>query len=644
MTYSHLKMLLIFILLIVSSIHSSSIEVGGIISEDTEWKKSEADTFKVIDTTTILSDMTLTIDPGLVIEFQGYHKLSVLGRLLAAGNENDSILFTAVDTVEGWNGIRFDTLLSDNDSSIISFCRIEYGKAMGNDIEGTGGGIYINTAYKIRISNCHITKNVSKLGGSAIVCFMSSPLITDNLIDNNCFADTKLAKGAGIWCVKNANPIISNNKIVNNYANDGFGGGITCTDTCSPEIINNIISDNFGEDAGGIGCTSGSDPLIMNNTITYNISFSGGGITCYMGSSPRIINNVISNNICTTIRGGGISCRVDASPLIEDNTITDNSVQGLGGGIDCVTNSSPVIRNNIIKNNRALDGGGIACSDYSDPIIVNNCITNNVAERCFAGGICCADFSNPLIINNTICFNTADSAGGGIYCWMDCSPTITNSIIWGNSTDLFGDQVYLNDTTCDPSFYYCDVEDGKQDFEGSGADDKYEGEYEHNIDRYPEFNDTSTQDFSLKNNSPCINKGNPDTTGLSISEKDLAGNQRIVGHVVDIGAYENQEVISILANTSLNAANNVALKVVHNPLNNSIRFLLNFAPNTNANIRVYNFLGKVVFERNGIVLSQKKQDSFIEWDVGNLAKGHYLAVLRGNEKNRSNMYVQKFRL
>ena len=52
--------------------------------------------------------ITLTIDPGIFVEFQGHYKLEVDGTLLAIGTASDMITFTAVDHNTGWNSIVFD--------------------------------------------------------------------------------------------------------------------------------------------------------------------------------------------------------------------------------------------------------------------------------------------------------------------------------------------------------------------------------------------------------------------------------------------------------------------------------------------------------------------------------------------------------
>jgi hypothetical protein len=63
---------------------------------------------------------------------------------------------------------------------------------------------------------------------------------------------------------------------------------------------------------------------------------------------------------------------------------------------------------------------------------------------------------------------------------------------------------------------------------------------EGNIDEDPMFVDTLNNNYQLLPGSPCIDAGNPDTTGLNLPELDLAGNPRIYNRIIDIGAYEWQ--------------------------------------------------------------------------------------------------------
>jgi len=48
----------------------------------------------------------------------------------------------------------------------------------------------------------------------------------------------------------------------------------------------------------------------------------------------------------------------------------------------------------------------------------------------------------------------------------------------------------------------------------------------------------SAGNFSLQPTSPAINAGDPSTSSFAVGAVDLAGNVRILGRRIDIGAYE----------------------------------------------------------------------------------------------------------
>jgi len=79
----------------------------------------------------IPNDSTLTIEPGVTVNFQGTYKMYVQGRVIAIGTATDTIIFTATDTTNGWRGIRFDNTPATNDSSKFFYCKLQYGKATG---------------------------------------------------------------------------------------------------------------------------------------------------------------------------------------------------------------------------------------------------------------------------------------------------------------------------------------------------------------------------------------------------------------------------------------------------------------------------------------------------------------------------------
>jgi len=121
--------------------------------------------------------------------------------------------------------------------------------------------------------------------------------------------------------------------------------------------------------------------------------------------------------------------------------------------------------------------------------------------------------ARPIITNCTITNNTAGSKGGGVYSY-ESSPTLNNTIVWGNRASAGGDQTSGNVT-----MNYCDI---------SGD---------------PLFVNAAGGDYRLQAGSPCIDKGDND---FIYSDYDLDSSIRFADGdndgtiTVDIGAYEYQ--------------------------------------------------------------------------------------------------------
>jgi hypothetical protein len=332
------------------------------------------------------------------------------------------------------------------------------------------------------------------------------------------------SQGLGVY-INGSSPVIENNRIINNNYNDWYftGGGIVIENS-SAKIINNVINNNdMAYHGGGIYINNSINVHIKNNSIDNNSVFSGYGVSygagIYIDTSNyiTIINNTIINNYNNYGYGGGIYISRSDHIKILNNNISENIIYG--------------------------NGGGISVNFSSDINIIGNLLYGNHAEF-HAGGILCKN-SEIIITNNTICFNETEhpeSKGGGIYC-INSSPDIYNTILFFNTAVISGNQVFL-DANSDPNFFYSNIEGGISAF-GLTDTITYNGLYENNIETEPKFMLSGDYPYSLDITSPCINTGDPDTTGLIISEVDLAGNMRIVEDTIDIGAYENQLITNI---------------------------------------------------------------------------------------------------
>ncbi|NPD84524.1 right-handed parallel beta-helix repeat-containing protein [Lentimicrobium sp. L6] len=285
------------------------------------------------------------------------------------------------------------------------------------------------------------------------------------------------------------------------------------------------------------------------------INISNCFISNHISQSPILVlygdiiikNNLICNNYSGV--GGGINIAY-SDAIISGNIITENNADVEAGGIS-INHGNPIVKNNIISNNYCRFGGGFYITN-SQASIYNNIITNNSTiadgENDHNGGGIYTVLGTPNIHNNTISNNKSNYGGAIYFAEMDESYTIQNNIIWGNVATEDGNQIYLDTDALSPNFTYCDIEGGQNDI-GIAPGSFFLGEYENNIDENPLFTnpssgagneyDGTSADWSLQNNSPCIDAGNPSG---DYPELDLLGNTRIHNGIIDMGAIEHQGV------------------------------------------------------------------------------------------------------
>jgi hypothetical protein len=153
---------------------------------------------------------------------------------------------------------------------------------------GTGGVLCFISSPKI--TNNIITEN-SHSNGAGIFCMLASPLIANNIITGN----TAAVDGGGILCIEGSNPHITNNLLSENSAG-GNGGAIWCFYHCLPAITNNILFGNWAAEGGGIYSGYLTGTMITNNTLYGNsASMKAGGIYCY-NEYISVTNNILWEN------------------------------------------------------------------------------------------------------------------------------------------------------------------------------------------------------------------------------------------------------------------------------------------------------------------------------------------------------------
>ena len=202
-----MKRLVVIIVLFlgITNIQAQNIFVSGNIAVNTVWDGLLIDTVKVIGDVDLNDGVSLTITPGLVVDFTDDYYFNIDGNLYAVGTGADSIYFTTSDTSgfynnthHGWSGLRFHQ--EGSDSSRVEFASIQYGKADGSIPivnSNYGGGIYLYQSNKVYITNVSVRNNFAAALGGGVYSFDSHPVgVTDNQIENSEFRNN-VANDAG---------------------------------------------------------------------------------------------------------------------------------------------------------------------------------------------------------------------------------------------------------------------------------------------------------------------------------------------------------------------------------------------------------------------------------------------------------------
>jgi hypothetical protein len=170
------------ILLAASVVSAQTVIPGGNVSGT--WNLAGSP-YLVEGEITVPTGQTLTIEPGVTVDFQGHYKMIVNGTLTAVGDADNMITFTADNSVSGWHSIRF---LDAPDGSELTWCWFEYGRATGTLIEDKRGGAIYFFNSGADVSRCVFVDNSAQWGG-AVYSWQGSPSFENCTIYGNDAGD-----------------------------------------------------------------------------------------------------------------------------------------------------------------------------------------------------------------------------------------------------------------------------------------------------------------------------------------------------------------------------------------------------------------------------------------------------------------------
>jgi len=360
-------------------------------------------------------------------------------------------------------------------------------------------------------------------------------------------------------------------------------------------------------------------------TFFYNYSRTyGGAIYCNDIQSIKITDCEFLQNK-TMFRGGCIYANNQDSLLITNTTFRNNialfyflDIQGWrvyvsDGSAICLITDYPNYSMNTVSSCTFFNNESITTACFWVPQVnfYNNLLTNNYnLKTLFFGRLP----STNQVFNNIIANNYFEVSIPGVYTVSE-DMHFFNNILWNNfSLAIEDDDMAVQWQYNEPHVSYSLIWEGRSVGDNIITDDPL---FVNPAPGYGLESNGWEYDWSLSNASPAVNTGTPDTTGLNLPELDIAGNPRIYGTRIDMGAYENQVVVGLPKNPLVNAK----LEIIPNP----------FTDKFSINLLAENKINRIsVMNQSGITIRNMEslpQDGFMVIDLNTFPSGLYLVVV-----------------
>jgi len=478
-----------------------TIDVDGILNVPDEYSTIQSAINAAID------GQTVQVAAGTYVE-----NINFNGKNISVIGADQATTIIDGDSTDGLSVVMFRN--GETRSALLQNFTITNGNANNGSwpYSDDGGGILINEYSSPTLRNLTVTSNhANDHGGGVTIDNYSDPLLDNVTINQN-----STAYGGGLYVSNWSNPEIKNTIISNNTAT-GDGGGVYTRERSNPTFDNVQITDNTTNvDGGGAYINIESDPIFENVQITDNTAGSdGGGVWISGSNSDPLMNNMVISNNSASGQGGGIWVTHDnGSPVltIHSSTISNNSASS-GGGIGNYGCTVNVSYTTISGNTTSIPGGtqgggfygvgGILKMDHVE-------ITDNTSAS-YGGGLY-SQTTNLTLNHITISDNTANSSGGGLATCCNSVIDVENSIFFNNSPQEF----QYNGGTNTINVFYSNISGGQDSVVFSDSNDSLYWA-PGNIDVDPFFADTANGDYSLLAGSQCIDAGDPDADGDSIT-------------------------------------------------------------------------------------------------------------------------------
>ncbi|MDO1446403.1 T9SS type A sorting domain-containing protein [Rhodocytophaga aerolata] len=403
---------------------------------------------------------------------------------------------------------------------------------------------------------------------------MAAPLNSSSPSIANCvFQGNYAEREGGAWYTSGtagvkSEAIFKDSKFIQNKSNRSGGAiyiGSFTKGSYKPQIINCQFVGNRTLKTGGaifiLGDTARIDSSsFINNAVTIitNVSDNGSGGAVYMfNSKASFYRTMFSNNKATGNANGPYENGGGGAVYMYS---TKSGTEALGeANIKFV---SCGFYNNITSDNPGAWGGaGLHINDEGKMnVSYKNCVfSGNHAQtdggavanyaRQMNNGLPFTPFLRTNFTNCTFSNNTAGKNGGALYYDRidlnahEHTSLIENSILYGNTAGTSGPQVkFSGGGFFGPTIAYSLIEGGYNATVGINGGNNISGDPQFinaaDVDGGDDIAGNSDDGLRVSNTSPVINAGNSAADSIVGITKDFAGEARVQGSNIDMGAYE----------------------------------------------------------------------------------------------------------